>query len=153
MSSNEYQAPDLASILKTLASLAPQNQQQQGHQATQEHQADSYSPPPAQPPQQVWQPQAQARPSSTLVNAPKLIDPTTIVDWPSGLKCVMRTVAKHEKMLHEIRRVGGLVLSRDQYSPLSVDQAPARERGSVVEGSSGSHREAECKEGKQKEAR
>jgi len=35
----------------------------------------------------------------------KIIDPATIVDWPSGLKCVMRTVTKHESMLQEIRKL------------------------------------------------
>lgn len=34
-----------------------------------------------------------------------LIDPATIVDWSSGLKCVMRIVAKHEGMLNDIRKV------------------------------------------------
>jgi len=35
----------------------------------------------------------------------KVVDPATIVDWPAGLRCVMRTVGKHDQMIHEIRRV------------------------------------------------
>ena len=33
------------------------------------------------------------------------IDPATIIDWPTGLKCVMRTVAMNEKVISEIRKV------------------------------------------------
>jgi hypothetical protein len=39
------------------------------------------------------------------VNGPKIIDPATITDWSSGLRCVMKTVAAHENIIKEIRRV------------------------------------------------
>lgn len=110
MSSHEYQAPDLASILKTLASLTPKSQQQVGEQSTQDPQPLPYVAAPLLPPyQQSWQPQVQTPASvsrSTSANNAKLIDPASITDWSSGLKCVMRTVAKHENLLHDIRYVG-----------------------------------------------
>jgi len=107
MSSNEV--PDLASILKTLASLAPQNQQQHpaGEEPLQALQPAPYITPHVQLPQQAWQPYVQTPAANTKpppVNT-KLIDPATIIDWSSGLKCVMRTIAKHENMLQDIRRM------------------------------------------------
>jgi len=102
MSSENGQIPDLASVLRTLAGLS---QYQQGGQQ-----------PPSQPPQQqnaishvAPQPTRQALPRSytpPLVNAPKVVDPATILDWSSGLRCVMKTVAKHENVLQEVRKVG-----------------------------------------------
>jgi len=35
----------------------------------------------------------------------KVVDPATIVEWSAGLRCVMRTVAKHDQMIYEIRKV------------------------------------------------
>jgi hypothetical protein len=93
MSSNN--TPDLASVLKTLAGLAPQNQQQ-GPVTHQVHQQQA---------PQAWSQNAQAYHNTTLAGGPKVIDPATIIDWPAGLRCVMKTVAKHENILHDIRRV------------------------------------------------
>jgi len=114
MSANENQTPDLASILKTLANLnsqkQQQHQQQQSQETTQDRQPLPFSaplvqePPVIQQPQHIWQQQAPYH-IPTPVNV-RLIDPATIIDWSSGLKCVMRTVAKHENMLDDIRRVG-----------------------------------------------
>lgn len=87
MSSNN--TPDLASVLKTLASLAPQNQQQA--------------------PLIVWPQSTQANHNTTPAGGAKVIDPATILDWSSGLRCVMKTVAKHDGILHEIRRVRSLI--------------------------------------------
>jgi hypothetical protein len=136
MSSNENQTPDLASILRTLASLAPQSRQQgQPYIQTQE----TSFPPQVEhaPAQQLWHqnytqvaelprtfpPQIEHPPaqqgwhqnvsqvpelsrSSPPVNpAIKVVDPATIIEWSAGLRCVMKTVAKHENMLHDIRRV------------------------------------------------
>lgn len=33
------------------------------------------------------------------------MDPATIIDWSSGLRCVMKTVAKHENVLQEVRKM------------------------------------------------
>ncbi|KIN02009.1 hypothetical protein OIDMADRAFT_18778 [Oidiodendron maius Zn] len=93
MSSNN--TPDLASVLKTLAGLAPQNQQQ-GYVTHQIHQ---------QAPLIAWPQSTQANHNPTPVSGAKVIDPATILDWSSGLRCVMKTVAKHDSILHEIRRM------------------------------------------------
>jgi hypothetical protein len=108
-SNNEYEPQNLASILAALASLTPQSQQ--GQQPTQGAPPLPYSGQPVQPVQQAWQqvqqaPQAVPSPKSAPINGAKvIIDPATIIDWPTGLKCVMRTVVKHENMLQDIRRV------------------------------------------------
>jgi hypothetical protein len=113
MSSNG--TPDLASVLKTLAGLAPQNQQQ------------SHATYPVQQQQapQAWPQNPQAPQSGTQAQAPKVIDPATIIDWSAGLRCVMKTVAKHENILHDIRRVicAPYRLSRLAYSRPD-DQGP-----------------------------
>lgn len=127
MTSNST-TPDLATILATLAGLAPQKQQNQQvqqnapaqplqpvlqSQPVPHHHQQFHQPLPyvaQQPPSQQWQHHPPSYPvprSTTPVEAPKvrLIDPATIIDWSSGLKCVMRTVAKQESILHDIRRV------------------------------------------------
>lgn len=111
MSSSNYQTPDLASVLRTLAGLAPQSQGQHSQQPTQD---PRLSQPPAQAAEQARPGSlAQAttvRHSSSIPTPPngqkiKIIDPATIIDWSSGLRCVMKTVAKNETMLQDIRRV------------------------------------------------
>jgi len=107
MSSNNYQTPDLATVLRTLAGLTPQNQQHAAKLSTQ----DQSSPLPThigQSEPEVLQKIAAPSVSYTCMPSAtqKIIDPATIIDWASGLRCVMKTVAKHEKILHEIRRVG-----------------------------------------------
>jgi hypothetical protein len=115
MSSNS-QTPDLASILKTLASLAPQAQQQQVQPPPQPHSLPTPEPFPAQ---QVWQQSlAQAtQPSRTPTpsSAPKVVDPATIIEWSVGLRCVMKQVAKHETILQDVQRVRPQVLPLDVY--------------------------------------
>ena len=100
------QTPDLASILKTLASLAPQSQQQQIQPPQQPHLVPAAEPFPAE---QVWQ-QSLAhatQPSCTPTpsSATKLVDPSTIIEWSAGLRCVMKQVAKHENIIQDVRRV------------------------------------------------
>ncbi|KAN0117576.1 Protein of unknown function (DUF2458) domain containing protein [Hyaloscypha variabilis] len=104
MSSNN-QTPDLASILKTLAGLTPQAQQQQSQpQPQQQHPLSTPF-----PAEQVWQQSlAQAtQPSrtSTPPVVPKAFDPSTIIEWSAGLRCVMKQVAKHESILQDVRRM------------------------------------------------
>ena len=92
-----YQLPDLNSVLQTLASFtAPQNQQHQG-----------ISVPVSVPPSGHVQCPPQTVPIEKIVQKPEklLVDPATIIDWSSGLRCVMKTVAAHEDIIKEIRRV------------------------------------------------
>jgi hypothetical protein len=94
-----YQLPDLDSVLKTLASFTtPQNQQHQRIPQT------------APPHAGHFQGQQQTAPLERAAPVPekKLIDPATITDWSSGLRCVMKTVAAHEDIIREIRRVSQL---------------------------------------------
>jgi hypothetical protein len=122
MSSNDNQPPDLASILRTLTALQNQHPVQPSIQSTQ---TQPHIAPPAQvqlsqqyahvaqaqgtPIQQPWQQHGQPNSENSVhpqANPAKvLIDPATIIDWSSGLKCVMRTIAKHESMLQDIRKV------------------------------------------------
>ena len=108
MSSNDYQTPDLASILRTLASLAPQNQHPQPQNSTQDH-PTSLLPRANEPQQPEWQQiPAQIPPAtqaSRPLDVPKTVDPATIIDWSAGLRCIMKTVAKHENIIPDIRRV------------------------------------------------
>jgi hypothetical protein len=116
MASQEYQVPDLASVLKTLASFTAPTPQSQGT-----------PPPPA--------PQHPAGEQSSIniepvpdvpaaVPAPKLIDPATIIDWSSGLRCVMKTVAAHDNIIKEIRHVSWNLSLIQSYS-LSIDDKGA----------------------------
>jgi hypothetical protein len=102
MAANNPQVPNLSSVLKTLASLAPHSEQSvvSHHQQTQNLVAQQWQHPQKQP--------NAVRPDAAI--KPRIIDPATIIDWPSGLKCVMKTVASHDNVIKEIRRV------RTQYS-------------------------------------
>lgn len=115
MSSNGEKTPDLASILKTLADLNSQNQQHQYQPQPQPQlQSQSAAKTQVQQPsnayQQAWQQQldiaSQGPKSSTPVNAqPNIVEPASIIEWSAGLRCVMKTVAKHDNIINEIRRV------------------------------------------------
>lgn len=122
MSSSEEQTPDLASILRTLAALAPQNQQAQAEAPPQLQNveqapggAKSYQPEIQnyQPPAHAWprHEEAQLQRSTTPPGLPKNhVDPATIIDWSNGLRCVMKVVGKNENIVEEIRRVSISVL-------------------------------------------
>ena len=100
-----YQLPDLNSVLQTLASITgPQNQPQQG--------IVSQASAPLSGHVQGQQQTAAAGPGPEK----KIIDPATITDWSSGLRCVMKTVAAHENIIKEIRRV-----SRFRFSTSNVN--------------------------------
>lgn len=34
-----------------------------------------------------------------------MVDPSTIIEWSAGLRCVMKTVAQHDQLLNEVRKV------------------------------------------------
>lgn len=116
------QAPDLASILKTLADLTPQHQQelQSDKTITRTSQPENVvpighvAPPfdfyhkPAPTLQSFLPPVGQSGPSRNVSiesSQKKVVDPTTILEWSAGLRCAMKTVAKHENVIHEIRRL------------------------------------------------
>jgi len=141
---NNESPPDLASVLRTLASLAPSTQHligQQpihvqaqassfssqappqaapnfGHQADQQSWPEGsttppYEPPPAhafasqykqQPSQHSWNQTTEYNPQSPPPShQPKhVVDPSTIIEWSAGLRCVMKTVAKNENIVAEI---------------------------------------------------
>ncbi|EHK98628.1 hypothetical protein M7I_5569 [Glarea lozoyensis 74030] len=94
MADYNYNAPNLASILANLASLSSQSQ-----------------PPPRQPAtieesQQLNRAsQAPQVPEPVPAPARKIVDPATIIEWSAGLRCVMKTVAVHENVLNDIRRM------------------------------------------------
>lgn len=111
------QTPDLASILRTLASLQSQNQQTQVETTTQLP-STAQTPVEVQPYQpelqnyqiapQVWPKPEEIIPSrsTTPPGLPKNhVDPATIIDWSSGLRCVMKVVGKNENIVEEIKRV------------------------------------------------
>jgi hypothetical protein len=121
-SSGNQTTPDLASILKTLASLAPQTQQQQV----------SLPKPDPFPAQQVWQQsvaqatQPPCTPTPSTSTAKNVVDPATIIDWSAGLRCVMKQVTQHESIIQDIRRVClQLFFLHVNVSYISDDQSPA----------------------------
>ncbi|KAI9719785.1 MAG: hypothetical protein M1812_003273 [Candelaria pacifica] len=132
MTSNTYETPDLASVLRTLAAYAPPNSSQEAAlapklsiQHTEELEEGEYEPPDisSQDTQQpigrpyttqagqLWSQQgpiAQHRNGShapAKAERPPRIDPATITDWSTGLKCVMRTVAQSEDIMARIRKM------------------------------------------------
>ncbi|CAD6440515.1 25da57df-1377-47f1-a42e-d23236cedb74 [Sclerotinia trifoliorum] len=118
--SSDNQTPDLASVMKILAGLTQARDQQQAkdQQQTQPStqitsaqipEIKSHGPATQQQQQQQW-PQYVTPPvvhpgHSQAVNNSKVVDPATIIDWSAGLRCVMRTVAKHDHVLQEIRKM------------------------------------------------
>lgn len=128
MAADNRQTPDLASILRTLSGLNSQNVQKQApppRSTTPTAEVPSHL-------QQAWQHElerASQHPRSTISAdaQPKFIDPTSIIEWSAGLRCVMKMVAKHDNIVNEIRRVR--VVSLVSYNivadPLTDDQDPA----------------------------
>ncbi|KFY27812.1 hypothetical protein V493_03290 [Pseudogymnoascus sp. VKM F-4281 (FW-2241)] len=104
--------PNLADILRTLSALAPPPQQQQHDQQGSANPQNPYhfSAPIPQPrphfetvpsrPQQA----PSAAPTATGAAAP-IQDASRITDWPTALRCVMRSVASNERVVGEIRKL------------------------------------------------
>ncbi|CZT48262.1 uncharacterized protein RSE6_08935 [Rhynchosporium secalis] len=99
--------PDLASILATLAGLAPQGQQHQNQPIIYSQQSSHF-----EQPQQAWTPIIQEAPhiprSTTPTEPPPQkpgVDPSTIIEWSAGLRCVMKSVARNENITNDIRRM------------------------------------------------
>lgn len=116
---SDPQKPDLATILKTLASLPRPNAQRIPTGGVQDPQVlqfgASESAQTIHLPQQQWNPPTEPRFSPT-----QALDPTTIIHWPHGLRSVMRTTAKNENILSEIRRVSFLVNTKQSYIWLTL---------------------------------
>ena len=101
--------PNLADILRTLSALAPQPEQQQ-QQHHQQHQGPQnpyhFSAPIPQPRPPFALPTQHAHPQQRPpVQAQAVIDPAGITDWPTALRCVMKTVASNDRIVGEIRKV------------------------------------------------
>ncbi|KAH8808544.1 hypothetical protein F5884DRAFT_792569 [Xylogone sp. PMI_703] len=102
--SQGYQTPDLASVLRTLASLAPQNQQQNGQQNIQNVQYPPTSFQTQPRPQAVMSTSTPLSDRTPTPTAP-IIDPATITEWSAGLRCVMKIVSKNDNILQEIKKM------------------------------------------------
>jgi len=127
---NSSQVPDLASVLRTLAALAPANSQQPAQNiasAVQPSLELSYDPTlplqaslhhPASIEQNIIQatstvaehqavpqhrPSIQDPPRSN--SAPPLIDPATITEWSHGLRCVSKIAAQNPSFKIAIRKL------------------------------------------------
>ena len=46
-----------------------------------------------------------ARPAPRKGDVPTRVDPATLTDWPSGLRCVMKTVARDDTAMARIKKV------------------------------------------------
>ncbi|KAI9700794.1 MAG: hypothetical protein M1836_002163 [Candelina mexicana] len=132
MASGNYEPPDLASVLRTLATYAPPKPSQAaafasitGTQHEEELEEGEYEPPdishqasqqPVQiaPPAQFIHPSNQPCPVLSHLNesfpltatdrkAPRT-DPAAITDWSTALKCVMKTIAQSEAIIARIRK-------------------------------------------------
>jgi len=99
MAGNNYQVPDLQSVLQTLASLAPQTAPNAALGQYPPHPQDFQ-----RQPLQTLQSQPQISPPAKAPEQ-KGPDPTVIIDWSSGLRCVMKTVVANDDITKEIRRM------------------------------------------------
>ncbi|KAF7894756.1 uncharacterized protein EAF01_010206 [Botrytis porri] len=121
--SSSNPTPDLATVMEILANLAKAKNQQQAQPSTQtasaqtpdvtshgqaiqqqqrqqqQHWPQSVAPPITQHESGQLQAQAQS------INNSKAVDPATIIEWSAGLRCVMRTLNKHDHVLQEIRKM------------------------------------------------
>lgn len=110
--------------------------------------------------QQAWQQQldiaSQGPKSSRPVNAPPtVVEPASIIEWSAGLRCVMKSVAKHDSIINEIRRVCfSMPCLLTQIADCQPDdQNPARARRAVVQWPQGFDREADGAGGRPEETR
>lgn len=140
------ETPDLASVLRTLASISSSQRSTDLHYQPYDSRLapqsnlniaepdDEYEPPPAQvhtsyqeqPNPQAWNQrpayvQQVTRPSQQQAN---FVDPCTIIEWSAGLRCIMKTVARNESIVQEIRKVSMYHLSLLQVLTIKDDQSP-----------------------------
>ncbi|KFX92980.1 hypothetical protein O988_07066 [Pseudogymnoascus sp. VKM F-3808] len=96
--------PNLADILRTLSALAPQPQQQDQQQSNSNPSNPYHFSAPIPQPRPAFEvpsrpPQPQPAPAVPVQDASK------ITDWPTALRCVMRSVASNERVVGEIRKL------------------------------------------------
>ena len=119
MDSNNYQTPDLASVLRTLAAYAPPLQQvpQPPLEASvpdgelEEGEYDPANPlmlpVPLNPiPKQTILPKPSPDPAPRVVT-PSIpeVDPTTITTWPAALRHVTKLIARNEAVMARMRKL------------------------------------------------
>lgn len=95
--------PNLADILRTLSALAPQSQQDGQQPASNPSNPYHFSAPIPQPRPHFEVP-SRPQPPPAAAAAP-IQDASKITDWPTALRCVMRSVASNERVVGEIRKV------------------------------------------------
>lgn len=95
--------PNLADILRTLSALAPQPQQEQQQPASNPSNPYHFSAPIPQPRPHFEVP-SRPQPPPAAAAVPTQ-DASKITDWPTALRCVMRSVASNERVVGEIRKV------------------------------------------------
>ncbi|KFY84594.1 hypothetical protein V500_09177 [Pseudogymnoascus sp. VKM F-4518 (FW-2643)] len=95
--------PNLADILRTLSALAPQPQQEQQQPASNPSNPYHFSAPIPQPRPHFEVP-SRPQPPPAAAAAPTQ-DASRITDWPTALRCVMRSVASNERVVGEIRKL------------------------------------------------
>ena len=97
--------PDLASVLQTLAGLAQAQPDNGQHNVPYSSNGTSWQPPINSNVQVDY-----SRPLRVPTPPVKIVDPASIIDWSSGLRCVMKTIAKHDKILQDIRKVSRRIM-------------------------------------------
>ena len=118
----DYQPPDLATVLRTLAQFAPpaidispiQQPSSTAPFATELNRKieEDYEPPEAETSAYNAPIPSQKRQNMPLqahvpIKSVPPVDPATITDWPNGLRHVMKAVARNEAIAHRIRKVRG----------------------------------------------
>ncbi|KAF2632479.1 hypothetical protein BU25DRAFT_437160 [Macroventuria anomochaeta] len=106
---------DLDAILRTLASL-PKPEEQGQHQPQDSHL--SHQLPTADPRLVGRSPQLQSIPKPQVRSSTPLIDPASIIDWKSGLRCVSKIAAQNPEFAASIRK-----LTKDQERNVSQWEA------------------------------
>lgn len=97
--------PNLADILRTLSALAPQPQQDQQQAPSNLSSPYHFSAPIPQPRPHFEVPSRPQPPPPAAAAAAPTEDASKITDWPTALRCVMRSVASNERVVGEIRKV------------------------------------------------
>ena len=121
MASNEYQTPDLASVLRTLAAYVPPPPQPTSEQVQfgplqptvpflSELEEGEYEPEASLDvrPSTILEPPAKVQPVRNIPSpVPKqpVVDATSITTWPAALRHVTKTVARSESIMARIRKL------------------------------------------------
>ena len=130
-------APDLQSILSTLARFVPPVQTTGAIDAGDRVSTPNFVPLEHTEPTAPLQPVVEKaedprlRPQSRSAPSPKPIDPATITTWQDGLRCVTKIAAQSAHFAVSIRKVSHLVLlpgrTESPLTPLPDDGRPTEE--------------------------